>query len=508
MRMTLPAGLWLMVALAGCDHQPPAARVAPAPPRSPLDAIPDAPAPPITIKPSFQCAKPVVEGEPILPLDAPLSELQKLICAEPELALLDRQTHEAYLATRLRSGVDRARLAKAQQQWETDRGTCLKAADPRDCVAEASRTRLAELALQDPTTMARTQLEFSCKGTATPLTAAFYSGLKPAFAVLGFGRQQAIVFVEPSNAGLKYGRTGVDFFVRQGQVKAEFYGRTLACTSPTWRPSEDAPTMVAAQATDALVEQVGTPAPASPSASLVSAPPPSSTSAGPSEVTTTAPAVQTPLTQAAPRAPTSPTTAPLPASVQARTGATAAPVADTAARQVASPAPTLPVPVRPPASASAPAKDPAVQATDALARQTASHEPKPPAPVRPSAAAGAPTRSTAAQAADVLVGQAVSQAPTSPAPAPPSATTSAAPAKDAAAQAADALVRRVVPQAPISPGPMRPSNAIKPQVRMAAAQATDALVRAVVMQAQAPSAPARTEAPTEAVPPSPAEAKP
>ncbi len=251
MRMTLPAGVWLFVALAGCDRQSPVARVAPAAVPSPLDAIPDGPAPPITIKPSFQCARPVVEGEPILPLDAPLTELQKLICAEPELALLDRQTHEAYLAARLRRGVDRARLSKAEQQWEANRATCLKAADPRDCVAEASRTRLAEFVLQDPTTVPRTQLEFTCNGTATPLTAAFYSRLRPAFAVLGFGGQQAIVFVEPTNVGLKYGRTGVDFFVLHGQVTAEFYGHALACTAPSWRPSEASAPVVAAPETSA-----------------------------------------------------------------------------------------------------------------------------------------------------------------------------------------------------------------------------------------------------------------
>lgn len=170
MRMTRAGGLLLVALLAGCERKPPAPAAAPVSQQA--EPVPDAPAPPVTIKASFQCPRPVVAGEPILPMDAPLTDLQKLICAEPELALLDRHVHEAYLAMRLRSGVDRGSLSKAEAKWQADRETCLKADDPRDCVAEATRTRLVELALQDPNTVAGTQVAFSCKGTGTPLTAA------------------------------------------------------------------------------------------------------------------------------------------------------------------------------------------------------------------------------------------------------------------------------------------------------------------------------------------------
>ncbi|AER54933.1 lipoprotein lprI [Pseudoxanthomonas spadix BD-a59] len=373
MRMTLPATLLLLAAVAGCDRPPPPR--APAAVRSALDTTPDGPAPPITIKPSFQCPRPVVEGEPQLPLDAPLTDLQKLICDEPELALLDRQAHQAYLAARLRRGVDRAGLSRAERQWQDNRKVCLKAPDPRACAAETSRTRLVELALQDPATVARTRLDFACKGTATPLTAAFYSQLKPAFAVLGFGDQQAIVFAEPTHSGLKYGRTGVDFFVRKGQVTADFYGRALACRSPTWRPAEEAPTRLAAQATDALVEQVSRTTSASTSASPVPNAPPSSGSANAAEVATAAPVVQAPVRQGAPTAPTS---APWPASVQAPVTASA-PVADAPTGPLASPAPAPRAAVRSPVAPGAPARDAAAQATDALVRQTLSPAPRPPA---------------------------------------------------------------------------------------------------------------------------------
>lgn len=499
MRMTLPATLLLLAAVAGCDRPPPPR--APAAVRSALDTTPDGPAPPITIKPSFQCPRPVVEGEPQLPLDAPLTDLQKLICDEPELALLDRQAHQAYLAARLRRGVDRAGLSRAERQWQDNRKVCLKAPDPRACAAETSRTRLVELALQDPATVARTRLDFACKGTATPLTAAFYSQLKPAFAVLGFGDQQAIVFAEPTHSGLKYGRTGVDFFVRKGQVTADFYGRALACRSPTWRPAEEAPTRLAAQATDALVEQVSRTTSASTSASPVPNAPPSSGSANAAEVTTAAPVVQAPVRQGAPTAPTS---APWPASVQAPVTASA-PVADAPTGPLASPAPAGRAAVRSPGTPGAPARDAAAQATDALVRQTLSPAPRPPAPMRPPAAAGAPARGAAARAPDALVRQDLSQAPKPQAPKPPPVTN--APAREAAAQAIDARATPVVPQAPMSSGPARAPSAVRPPVNLAAARATEALVRAVVLQAQGSPAAARTDAPTGTAP-APAEARP
>ncbi|MDR6140008.1 hypothetical protein [Pseudoxanthomonas sp. SORGH_AS_0997] len=230
MRTPLTAGVVLLLALAGCDRPRPAAAAGDA---AAEEALPDTPAPPVTVRASFQCPRPAIEGEPALPLDAPLSALQRLICAQPDLALLDRRVHEAYLATRLRSGVDRGNLSKRQTQWQADRDTCLKAADPSACVDEALRTRLVELALQDPQTVAGTRVAFVCEGTGTPLTAAFYSRFDPPFAVLGFGKQQAVVFLRPTNAGLKYERSGANLFVHQGRVEAELYGRTLACVLPS-----------------------------------------------------------------------------------------------------------------------------------------------------------------------------------------------------------------------------------------------------------------------------------
>ncbi|MET1025243.1 MAG: hypothetical protein ABWX87_13145 [Pseudoxanthomonas sp.] len=510
MRITLSAGALLLVALAGCDRQPSAARVAGVAAPS-LEAIPDRPAPQITIRPSFQCGKPVAEGEPILRLDAPLTELQTLICAEPELALLDRQTHEAYLVTRLRSGVDRARLSRAQAQWEANRETCLKAADPRHCVAEVSRTRLAELALQDPKLVAGTQVAFTCQGTGTPLTAAFYSRFDPPFAVLGFGRQQAIVFLQPTNAGLKYQRTGANIFVHQGRVKAEMYGRTLACVLPSSHWLEGATPAVAAAeaqapataATEALPAPAPAPAPVAPPVSApvqqatateplkpvglpqtrpavaaVPAPSPALAAGKPQVAMPTAHIDRPPVKPTPPAVPrVSSATAPsLPA--RAPTTVAVAPPAATPARTLVPPTPT-PVP-------SAPISSPAVGQTPALATivQPATRKitpraptPTPPAAVSlPSPSAELPVLATAAPRT------ATAKPVLPPAPkAPPAVPVARAPDVPTNAPAAPA-------QAASASAPAAPPVSHRAAVNAAATEATAALIRQTLSGASSSTA--------------------
>ncbi len=74
MRTPLTAGVVLLLALAGCDRPRPAAAAGDA---AAEEALPDTPAPPVTVRASFQCPRPAIEGEPALPLDAPLSALQR-----------------------------------------------------------------------------------------------------------------------------------------------------------------------------------------------------------------------------------------------------------------------------------------------------------------------------------------------------------------------------------------------------------------------------------------------
>lgn len=387
MRTPLTAGVVLLLALAGCDRPRPAAAAGDA---AAEEALPDTPAPPVTVRASFQCPRPAIEGEPALPLDAPLSALQRLICAQPDLALLDRRVHEAYLATRLRSGVDRGNLAKRQTQWQADRDTCLKAADPSACVDEALRTRLVELALQDPQTVAGTRVAFVCEGTGTPLTAAFYSRFDPPFAVLGFGKQQAVVFLRPTNAGLKYERSGANLFVHQGRVEAELYGRTLDCVLPS-SPWLRAPAPAVAAAAGAGAERTE----AAPVAGTVRA---EAAPAGGAASVQAMPANGAASVQATP----APGAAPIPAASAAGAAlAEATPAAGTASAEAAPVVPT-------PSAASARPATPARPAAPAFAASTV--------PVVTRAAVAAPASAVAAaQGPRATSPQPAAQRPSTPA---------------------------------------------------------------------------------------------
>lgn len=83
--------------------------------------------------PSFDCAK-------------ASSEVEKLICGDPELAQLDRSLSDLYhrVLEDTPAG-EQKRLKTEQRGWVKGRDDCWKAEDLRDCVAREYRARIDEL---------------------------------------------------------------------------------------------------------------------------------------------------------------------------------------------------------------------------------------------------------------------------------------------------------------------------------------------------------------------------
>lgn len=188
---------------------PPAA--APATPAS-MPAPASEPAP--SAGPSFDCAQ--AQGE-----------VEKLVCADPELARLDRQLAERY--ARVKDVPDAQAVVAQQRGWVKGRDDCWKADDKPLCVREAYLTRLAELAINGGGVVVPTPVEYRCDDNSRPLTAVFYNDLDPQVAVITWGNDQAIAFPQPAASGARYGRTGLDFREHQGEVKVDFYGNALTC---------------------------------------------------------------------------------------------------------------------------------------------------------------------------------------------------------------------------------------------------------------------------------------
>ena len=148
--------------------------------------------------PSFDCAQAT-------------SSAEELVCADPDLAALDRRLSERFAAAMaaaegLDAGADEAvgTLRATQRGWIGGRDECWKADDPAACVAEAYLTREAELValwLLEPPTASGT---FICGGTpANELTADFFDTELPGVRV-EYGDSVAAGWLTRAASGSRY----------------------------------------------------------------------------------------------------------------------------------------------------------------------------------------------------------------------------------------------------------------------------------------------------------------
>lgn len=101
---------------------------------------------------TFDCAKPA-------------NKAQQLVCGEPQLTDLDRRLQAAYQQALARPGADQATLTTAQGAFATTRDGCADLVEVRTCVLEAYQTRLVELAIADPATVAPPVVTYNCPPT-------------------------------------------------------------------------------------------------------------------------------------------------------------------------------------------------------------------------------------------------------------------------------------------------------------------------------------------------------
>lgn len=160
--------------------------------------------------------------------DCERSDVARMVCADAGLSALDRRTTELYTRAVLRSE-DRPGLVAAQRGWMQSRDACADSAQPRACIADSYRTRIAELQIHSGLVMAPRTVEFACDDDRQPLTVAFYNDIDPRAAVLTWGDDQVIALQAPSGSGIHYSTRGVDYREHQGEVDVDFHGTALKC---------------------------------------------------------------------------------------------------------------------------------------------------------------------------------------------------------------------------------------------------------------------------------------
>ena len=214
------ATVLILVLLAACSAPEPPVAAEPVPsPQASTSSAAAAPATPAeAVSPSFDCAQ--AQGE-----------AEKLVCADPELARLDRQLAERF--AKAKDMPDAAGVVALQRGWVKERDECWKADDKARCVREAYLTRLVELAINSGGVVVPTPVEYGCDDNSKPLTMVFYNDLDPVAAVITWGNDQAIVFPQPAASGARYGRDGIDFWEHQGEARIDFHGNSLTCRPAT-----------------------------------------------------------------------------------------------------------------------------------------------------------------------------------------------------------------------------------------------------------------------------------
>jgi uncharacterized protein len=165
---------------------------------------------------SFDCAKPATKA-------------QQLVCGDPQLTDLDRRMQSAYQQALARPGADQATLTTAQGAFTTIRDGCADFVDARTCLVEAYQTRVVELAIADPATVAPPVVTYDCPAGSGPLTAQFYNHLDPKTAVLDWKGTRIILFIQPSGSGARYGRQGSEYWEHQGEVTLDLSGTKFVC---------------------------------------------------------------------------------------------------------------------------------------------------------------------------------------------------------------------------------------------------------------------------------------
>ncbi len=171
------------------------------------------------ISPSFDCAK--AQGQ-----------VETLICADAELAQLDRQLTQVYKAAL--ANIPAIEQPKATQRgWVKGRNDCWKAQDVRECTLQNYKQRIIELQIQGGLLEVPPAVVFDC-GQHPQISAVFYTQLDPVTAVFSFssekmGEQQLQATNVRSASGAKYQGRNFEFWEHQGEASVQFFDQSYVC---------------------------------------------------------------------------------------------------------------------------------------------------------------------------------------------------------------------------------------------------------------------------------------
>ncbi len=175
------------------------------------------------------------------------SEVEKLICADEELAALDRKLDEVYKTAlaKARDGMDKT-LRAEQRGWIKGRDECWKAqgkenplfltaswtaTSVRECVEAQYKLRISELQVQWQLAPEKKPIFFACESNpANEVVATFFETDPPAVR-LERGDKTVIAWQVPGGGG-KYEGQNVSFSSKGNEATVTWLGEELKCQAP------------------------------------------------------------------------------------------------------------------------------------------------------------------------------------------------------------------------------------------------------------------------------------
>lgn len=156
--------------------------------------------------PAFDCAK--AEGS-----------VEELICADDDLAALDRELAAAYAAAAQKAVDEHPPVLKAEQRgWIKGRNECWKSDDPRSCVEDAYRLHIAELQARYRLVPEAGPFWYACDGDPRNEVVVTYFETDPPSLIAERGDTVSFMVAQPAASGAKYQGRNALFWEHQGEA--------------------------------------------------------------------------------------------------------------------------------------------------------------------------------------------------------------------------------------------------------------------------------------------------
>jgi len=171
--------------------------------------------------PSFDCAKATLVAE-------------KVVCADPPLASLDRAVADAYSKAMANwNEATRGTQRTTQREWLATRNACVKPGAVNavviDCLQGIYRRRLIEIQITGGLLTAPAAVEYRCENSDDRFAAAFYNQTDPPSVALTWGNRQVVALAARSASGARYAAADVEFWEHQGEAAVKWSGTSLVC---------------------------------------------------------------------------------------------------------------------------------------------------------------------------------------------------------------------------------------------------------------------------------------